>query len=217
LLSEGQKFGRLTVVKGAGSDKHQRILYECRCDCGTFTVVLATLLRTGRTQSCGCLRLERSIEAAKLSNRTHGMKQAPEYRTWCHMKERCSNSSCSDYRDYGGRGITVCERWKNSFENFYADIGPRPSPKHSIDRIDSNGNYEPGNCRWATPLQQSRNRDWGNRLEFRGETRRVSEWAEVLGVRPGTLHNRIRRGWPIERILAGGADLKIGKTSLVVS
>src|SRR5947209_16625402 len=99
LLSEGQKFGRLTVVKGAGSDKHQRILYECRCDCGTFTVVLATLLRTGRTQSCGCLRLERSIEAAKLSNRTHGLKLAREYRTRGHLEERCCTSSLHRHRD----------------------------------------------------------------------------------------------------------------------
>ncbi|ABO54166.1 hypothetical protein LA345_25765 [Burkholderia vietnamiensis] len=130
----------------------------------------------------------------------HGMTRSPEYQTWRSMKKRCISPSNARYAQYGGRGITVCERWM-SFENFFEDMGPRPSPKHSLDRMDNNRGYEPGNCRWATLVEQNRNKSTNVILEYRGERRCVSEWSEITGIPHGTILSRINRGIPIEKIL----------------
>lgn len=146
----GQKFGRLIVTSSAGSNG--RPLWNCRCDCGNTRVVMAGNLRGGISTSCGCFTIERIKEV----NTTHGMSGTKEWMIWCQMRQRCLNPNHSRYAEWGGRGITVCDRWLK-FENFIADMGLRPPDKTSIDRIDNDGNYEPNNCRWATAKEQRLN------------------------------------------------------------
>ncbi len=133
---------------------------------------------------------------------THGMSESAEYRIWKLMKSRCLNPNFPKYPTYGGRGVRICDRWLNSFATFYADMGPRPSPYHSIDRFPNNdGNYEPSNCRWATRTEQVRNRGVTRMLTFDGETLPLIEWAERYGIKYITLYMRLEKGWSIERCL----------------
>lgn len=152
----GQRFGRWTAIKRIESavSKNRQIMWLFHCDCGTQSIAPAGDKTHGGSKSCGCLKVERSRERRT----THGMAGTPEFVCWRHAKDRCFNKNDKSYANYGGRGITMCERWRNSFENFYADMGPRPGPRYSIDRIDVNGNYEPGNCRWADDFVQARNK-----------------------------------------------------------
>lgn len=152
----GQRFGRLVVLRYAGKNRSKHCLWECVCDCGSHKTVETSSLNCGHTKSCGCIHRE----LAERKNLSHGHnrvgRRTPEYRSWVGMIQRCTNPKAENYARYGGRGVTVCERW-HDFTNFLADMGPKPSPKHTIDRIDNEKGYEPGNCRWATVTEQNRN------------------------------------------------------------
>lgn len=152
----GRRFGRLSVQSLAGKIMEcgiSRYCWLCLCDCGENAVVKARALKNGTTKSCGCFQ----SEGVSVRNFRHGLCFSPEYSSWSAMLTRCNNPNTQDWKYYGGRGISVCERWKD-FRNFEKDMGKKPSPEHSIDRINNEGNYEPENCVWSTPLQQARNR-----------------------------------------------------------
>jgi hypothetical protein len=155
----GQRFGRLVAIRRVGK-RNGFYLWFCQCTCGESHVVRTDNLRNGRISSCGCLLRESRRESGNRSRRhghTSGRNHSPEYDCWRNMKARCLNPGKTSFNYYGGRGIQVCDRWLSSFENFYADMGPKPTPQHSIDRIDPDGDYGPSNCRWATKSEQSRN------------------------------------------------------------
>ena len=184
----GQRFGRLVALDYERAGK--RTYWRCMCDSGTEHRVETNNLRRGKSRSCGCL----GAELASERNSTHHRSGTQLYRAWASMKRRCNVPACNSYPDYGGRGITVCERWETSFESFMADMGEPPTAEHSIDRIDVNGNYEPGNCRWATNKQQSRNKRNNRLFSHEGRTATLIEWAETSGVPLITIRKRLQSG-----------------------
>lgn len=203
----GQRFNRLVVVeyKGHTPDKHHS-LWLCRCDCGNELTTRANSLKTGNTKSCGCWQREATVR----SSTTHGQSGTPMHTCWANMIQRTSNPGHPSYRHYGGRGITVCSRWRDSFEAFAADMGPTFRDGLTLDRIDVNGNYEPSNCRWATRFEQQRNKRNNHVVTWRGRTMVLVEWAELLGLRYDTLRMRLREyGWPIERAFTVGVDAEV--------
>jgi hypothetical protein len=186
---KGQRFSRLRVLYYEGRTK-----WVCKCDCGRKKAVKAADLKSGNTKSCGCIHKE----VIAVSSRRHGALvggiTTPEYRTWSNIRQRAGNQNNSRYSDYGARGITICKRWEASFTDFLKDMGPKPSPKHSIDRIDNDKGYCPENCRWATVKEQQRNTRQNHRVTYRGETKTVVEWVEELGIPYDTLRMRLKRG-----------------------
>jgi hypothetical protein len=194
----GQKFNRLIVVNLQPTPKGKPLKWECLCDCGNTVITRGSSLKNNHTRSCGCYNKERVSETVIKNKTTHGMVSSSEYSIWSNMKQRCTNLLNTRYSDYGGRGITVCDRWKDSFENFYEDMGPKPSPGHSIDRIDVNGNYELINCKWSTVTEQNRNQrrcvikdlDQANEIRERYKTGNYTqqELADFYGCTKHTIH-----------------------------
>lgn len=190
-IKPGDRFGRLTIIKHQSTGARGRI-WLCRCDCGKDKLLTSSKLP--QQNSCGCGR--------DLSGpRTHMMSKSCEYRVWRSMKARCENQSDHGFSDYGGRGISICIRWANSFEAFYADMGPRPGKGYSIDRKDNDGNYEPGNCRWATAAEQQSNRRYVRQIEYEGQTVPLFTLAARFNLNRVVFLNRIRRGWSLQRAL----------------
>ena len=188
----GQKFGRLTVLTLCDV-VHGKARWNCSCDCGGSTIAFGANLKRGNTLGCGCVRRERTGDA----NRRHGQTKTPEHHVWQNMRQRCTNQRNKAYGYYGGRGISVCQRW-DSFENFIADMGPRPSSKHSIERKDVNGNYEPGNCRWATAKEQMNNTRRNRLVEYQDRTQTLAQWCDELGLKSLRVMKRLDLGWSPE-------------------
>ncbi len=195
----GKRFGRLLVV----SLKEIRGFspyWNCVCDCGCQTIIVAYDLTRGHTKSCGCLGREASAIRRTIHGATKHGKSTHEYIVWASMKARCYQRNSFGYKWYGAKGIRICRRWFNSFTNFLADMGPRPEG-HQLDRIDTNGDYKPKNCRWATPKQQSRNRTNNHILKFRKQEYCIAEWAEKTGLTRNAIFYRLKLGWSIEKTL----------------
>ncbi len=198
----GKRFERLLVKSYAGIDKNKRHYWICECDCGNKTKVISHSLQSKHTKSCGCYSRDKVSQRRLKHGHTLTLKlRTAEYRAWSHIKSRCYNKNVYNYCDYGGRGIKVCDRWLESFENFLADMGMKPDKRYSIDRIDNNGNYEPSNCRWASPKQQANNKKNNNYITHKGIALTLQLWAEKIGIKPQTLRGRLSNGWSTERAL----------------
>lgn len=188
-----RKLGMLSVIKEAPAGKDWRGNRErrmrCQCDCGRLVIVSVPSLVSGNTQSCGCTHRENKHSLK------HGLSTSSEFEIWSGIKKRCNNPKAECYRNYGGRGITVCERWDKSFQSFLEDVGLRPSSRHSLDRIDNNRGYEPANVRWATRKQQANNMRVNRNITALGITRTMAEWADCTGINYRTIASRIAMGW----------------------
>lgn len=193
----GKVFGRLAVIKESDNRKGGGLCWECLCSCGETALVRSYSLQTGDTTSCGCFHREQTSKASK----THGKTFERVYKSWTGMRSRCNDPNHNRFRNYGGRGIKVCDSWLNSFEQFYLDMGDQPSGKHSLDRINTDGDYCKENCRWATSIQQQNNTTRNHHLKLKGVTRTVAEWGRVLGFSPHTIHTRLRAGWSTSEAL----------------
>ncbi|PWJ80621.1 hypothetical protein C7441_112163 [Pseudaminobacter salicylatoxidans] len=194
----GHKFGRLSAICVAGRTKSRLVLWRCRCDCGGECIVTGTNLRNGHTKSCGCIKREIAYDM----NASHRLSWTPEYRIWWAMIQRCEYEGSDSYELYGGRGIKVCRRWREDFEAFYRDLGPRPSSHHTIDRYpDNDGDYEPGNVRWATASEQAANRRTSTIVTVDGEDICLTEASRRAGVHPETARKRLGRGWSQDEAL----------------
>lgn len=194
----GQRFGRLSILSRQGTTRRGQPLWLCLCDCGNKRTIQANSFGSGNTTSCGCL----SRELAKSRFTTHGMATTSTYNIWKQMLQRCKNKNNTAYKNYGGRGIIVCERWLK-FENFYTDMGKRP--KHlTIERINNYGNYELSNCKWATRTEQNNNSRRNITIAYKDQHLTVTELAIKVGLKYATLFMRLKRNWPIERALTMG-------------
>ena len=200
---ENKRFGRLvalwhshTVVKQYKRKSYKKF-FRCICDCTQLTTVGKNELVSGNTRSCGCLEKETS----KIVNTKHGKAKTREHNIWLGLKQRCLNKNNKHYKNYGGRGISISPKWVNSFENFISDMGNAPDAKHSLDRIDNNGNYEPGNCRWATRSEQSNNSRRTVFLELNGERKALADWCYKFNLKRKTIYARLRAGKNAEQAL----------------
>ena len=193
----GKKYGRWTVLGLAHLDKRKRSYYFAECECGNQKIVLGCSMSAGYSKSCGCLMRER----AKARYTTHGMHKHPAHKCWMALRQRCNNPNATGYKDYGGRGIKVCARWLESFENFWADMGPTWQEGYSIDRKKVDGDYEPDNCRWATAKQQQRNRRVCRYIETPEGRMTVTDAGERFGVPRRVIFSRLHQGWPEHRLL----------------
>jgi hypothetical protein len=189
----GRRFGRLVIVGRAYTVDSNVTRWRCRCDCGNSSVVSYINLVSGNTRSCGCLRSGNPCAAI------HGRSYSRIYRIWGGMLRRCRDTHNKSWIRYGGRGITICSRWRQ-FIFFLRDMGECP-PGFSIERIDNSNGYGPGNCKWASPKEQARNRRDNHILSFDGKRQCLQAWAEELNIHPNTLRSRLSRGWSVQDAL----------------
>lgn len=194
----GKKFGRLTVIRELPERKHHSVLWLCRCECGNEVKVKSSNLNSGRSQSCGCLRVEHSIKA----HQTHKKSDTKLFAVWCSMRFRCNNPNDKSYHNYGARGIRVCDEWTNSFSSFYNwALSNGYNDGLTIDRINNDGNYEPSNCRWVSRKVQGNNSRKNRLITIDNETKTLSQWCEQLGLKYQTIEMRLYRGWDERRAL----------------
>lgn len=200
----GRSFNFLTVIGYAGSKLRlnggKNHYWWCQCVCGTKKIVQCASIKYGGTKSCGCKKSGLTIEHRK----THGMCYSAEYGIWCGMIKRCYSQNHKHFSRYGGRGIKVFPDWIRSFSSFYECLGNRPSKLHTLDRINNDGDYEPGNVRWATGTEQSRNRSSNKLFTYNGETKCLTEWAELFGIRRSCAFSRLNAGWSFEEAMTLG-------------
>lgn len=193
----GRRFGRLVVIERYGY-KGKAITWRCKCDCGGEKIVVGYSLRSGNTQSCGCIHREQLVER----NTTHGICGQRLYNIWGLMVQRCYNSKTPNYHCYGGKGVGMCDEWRYDFKSFYNwAIAHGYKDNLTIDRTDNSKGYSPDNCRWITMKEQANNRSTNRWIEFNGERHTLSEWSDILCINADTLASRIRRGWSIEKTL----------------
>jgi hypothetical protein len=197
----GNRYGRLVVVRLAGFGRRGSC-WHCRCDCGQERVIRGELLGC-QTNSCGCLHREMCIvRSTKHGMARRGWHRTAEYRAWAGARARCHNPKSPSFARYGGRGVRMCQKWRRSFPAFYRDIGPKPSPEYTLDRINSAGNYCPSNCRWLPANQQSANRRGVLWISCRGFTGTPKQWAKRTGIKADSIRRRIKEyGWPVEKAL----------------
>ncbi len=204
---EGREFGRLKVIGYAGRIHKFRIRYWfCECRCGNKCAVCTGNLKRGIAKSCGCLHKEmmrrKMFKHGCSINGNKSKRETAEYRAWQCIINRCCNPNGQDFALYGGRGIIICDRWRHDFKAFLADVGKRPSPKHSIDRFpNQDGNYEPGNVRWASQKEQCRNKRNNRLIEYDGKTMCLAAWAELLGVHESRIRGRLNAGYSVKDAL----------------
>lgn len=190
----GQRFGKWYVISRA-SNRGKAVMWLCHCDCGKEKVVHGTSLKSGASTNCGCGRIEKH-------RKTHGLTKHPLYRVWQRMKGCTHSPSHQDYDNYGGRGISMCDEWKTDFKNFYDwSMNNGWEKGLEIDRINTNGDYEPSNCRFTDRKGQMQNTRRTHIITYNGETHSITEWAEKLGMNRNTLYNRLQHGWSIEKAL----------------
>lgn len=202
----GKSFGRATVKEELPRNNNRRE-FLCACACGETFKALGENLRGGHTNSCGCYASQRASEARTVHGEHKGLKTTVETRIWNLMKQRCINPTNTRYADYGGRGITVCERW-SVFVNFLADMGRRPTPKHSIERLNNDLGYAPGNCKWATKSEQCNNKRNNVVYTYDGKTLTLAQWAEETGLPYSCLQYRHQKGWPAVKLLTKPSNKK---------
>jgi len=199
----GNKFNRLFVNERVQNNKHGKAMFRCTCECGNIVDVESSRVKNGHTKSCGCLQKERARYAVMAHSTTHGMSGTPTFTSWTSMRNRCYRVKDKEYANYGGRGIVVCDEWRNSFQKFYEDLGERPEGS-SLDRIDTDGGYTPQNCKWSTPKEQAQNRRGTQFISFNGMTKCVAEWERFVGLGRNCIGRRLKAGWDIERALTTG-------------
>lgn len=207
----GQKFGDIDILERVGTASSRDAIWRYRCVCGEIHKASGYAIRSGKTTCCPKCAAKKVGQCSV----THGLTESPEYGSWTDMKTRCLNPNSTSYSGYGGRGISICDRWADSFEAFLSDMGPKPTPDHSIDRIDNDGNYEPANCRWATRIEQARNRRNFREtagvieIEINGVVKPLVDWCEEYECKPKTAYLRFKNGLRGEDVFRRvGARLK---------
>lgn len=204
----GERFERLVVVEWVGRDRWGGSILDCRCDCGNMKPVNSQNLFSGNTKSCGCFSLELRTK--------HGMLGTKVYQAWLKMKSRCLDPNHPKWNDYGGRGISIFQEWQNSFELFYLELGDPPTPKHSLDRIDNDRGYYPGNIKWSTREEQANNKRSNHLITFNGLTKTISQFARFYKICPSLVRYRLTHGWDVQKALTVPVKVRPPKKASIV-